>query len=151
MKKKSYILFILLALMIFMPSAMAVNIQGCSSIAGLENVSIDVKIANTVHSVIVIIKIAVPIVLVILGMLDLFKGMTAGKEDEMKKGQGIFIKRLISAAIIFFVVSIVQLIITFVSDVDGIMSCANCFINGADSSNGLCAGEKPEVPAEETE
>jgi len=70
-------------------------------------------------------------------MLDLFKGITAQKEDEIKKGQNLFIKRLISAAIIFFVISIVQLLVSFVAGDEGIMTCANCFINGV-KSDGTC-------------
>ena len=49
----------------------------------------------------------------------------------------MFIKRLISAAIIFFVISIVQFLISFVAGDEGIMKCASCFINGAES-NGEC-------------
>ena len=37
-----------------------------------------------------LLKIAVPIVLIIVGSLDLFKGITAQKDDEIKKGQKIF-------------------------------------------------------------
>lgn len=82
-----------------------------------------------------LIQIAVPVVLVVLGTLDLFKGITASKEDEIKKGQTMFIKRLIAAALVFFVFVIVKLIISFVAD-DGksdnkairIMDCAECFI-----------------------
>lgn len=135
MKKKIFVIVALLMLMLYAPSVMAVNITGCE--ANLPGVVIDAKIPNTVHTIIVVIKIAVPVILVIMGMLDLFKGITAGKEDEMKKGQQIFIKRLISAAIIFFVISIVQLLISFVAGDEGIMTCANCFINGA-NSDGTC-------------
>lgn len=136
MKKKVVLFIVLLLCMVYVPNVLAANISGCESI--LPNVKIDIKIANAVHTIIVAIKIAVPVLLVIFGMLDLFKGLTAQKEDEIKKGQNIFIKRLITAAIIFFVISIVQLIISFVaSDEAGIMTCANCFINGANSS-GTC-------------
>lgn len=78
-----------------------------------------------------IIQIAVPVVLVVTGTLDLFKGITAQKEDEMKKGQQMFIKRLIAAALIFFVFVIVKVIISFVADESSvaIMECAECFIN----------------------
>jgi hypothetical protein len=89
----------------------------------------------------VAIKVVVPILLVIFGMLDLFKGITAQKEDEIKKGQHTFIKRIISAAIVFFVVSIVQLLISFVAtykNEKGLMNCANCFINGANKNTGEC-------------
>ena len=77
-----------------------------------------------------VIQIAVPVVLVVMGSLDLMKGITAQKEDDMKKGQQLFVKRLISAALIFFVFIIVKLVISFVADnsTSGIMDCAECFI-----------------------
>ena len=77
-----------------------------------------------------IIQIAVPVVLVVIGTLDLFKGITAQKEDEIKKGQQMFIKRLISAAIVFFVFAIVKIIISFAADDPNgkIMQCTECFI-----------------------
>lgn len=78
-----------------------------------------------------IIQIAVPVVLVIMGSLDLMKGITAGKDDEMKKGQQLFVKRLISAALIFVVFIIVKLLISVVADnsASNIMECAECFIS----------------------
>jgi len=97
-----------------------------------------------VHTIITIIKIVVPILLIIFGMLDLMKGITAQKEDEIKKGQQIFIKRLIAGALVFFVFTIVQLIISFVADDNeksDIMTCAQCFINGDCTykmQNGTC-------------
>lgn len=78
-----------------------------------------------------ILLVAIPVVLVIMGSLDLFKGITSQKEDEIKKGQQMFIKRLISAALIFFVFMIVKLVISVVSDGDSanMLECAQCFIN----------------------
>lgn len=83
-----------------------------------------------------IIQIAVPIILVVIGSLDLMKGISAQKEDEMKKGQQIFIKRLISAVLIFFVFIIVKFVISLVAADDvtenkaiRIMQCAECFID----------------------
>lgn len=99
-----------------------------------------------VSTVITIIKIAVPILLIILGMLDLGKAITAQKDDEIKKGQQTFIKRLIAAALVFFVIFIVQIVVRFVAkgDNSNISTCINCFINGnggetynkADAANG---------------
>ena len=84
-----------------------------------------------VSAIILIIKIAIPVLLIIFGMLDLGKAVVAAKEDEIKKGQHTFIKRLITAEIVFFVVQVVQIIIRFVSSNDSnISSCFNCFING---------------------
>ena len=136
MKKKGLLFLAVLLCLLYAPNVLAANITGCETV--LPNVVIDTKIPNIVHTIIVVIKVVVPVLLVIFGMLDLFKGLTAQKEDEIKKGQQIFIKRLISAAIIFFVISIVQVLISFVAaDEPGIMNCASCFINGT-NSNGTC-------------
>ena len=84
-----------------------------------------------ISSVILIIKIVVPVLLIIFGMLDLGKAVVASKEDEIKKGQQTLIKRAISAIIVFFVIQIVQIIIRFVSANDAnVINCFNCFING---------------------
>ncbi len=87
------------------------------------------KIVSTVYN---IIKVVVPIVIIIFGMLDLLKAVMAQKEDEIKKGQHIFIKRLLTGAIVFFVFIIVQLAVGLVSsgtENADIMSCMNCFLN----------------------
>lgn len=78
-----------------------------------------------------IAQIAVPVLLVIFGMLDLFKGITAQKEDEIKKGQHIFIKRLITGALIFFIIVIVKLAISVVADNSSanIIDCMDCFLS----------------------
>ena len=114
---------------------MAVNITGCDAV--IPGVVIDAKIPNIIHTVIVGIKIAVPILLVIFGMLDIGKSIIAQKEDEIKKGRQIFIKRLITGALIFLVISIVQILVSFVASDEGIMNCASCFLNGVDSA-GAC-------------
>lgn len=89
-----------------------------------------------VSTIVTIIKIAVPVLLIIFGMLDLGKAVVAAKEDEIKKGQQTFIKRAIAAVIVFFVIQIVQIIVRFVSGNDSsVAGCFNCFINGQSSSN----------------
>ena len=81
-------------------------------ILNVDNVcgAIDNNLAELIHTAIVIIKFAIPILLIIFGMLDLGKGVIASKEDEIKSGQHMFIKRLISAVLVFFVVTILQMI-----------------------------------------
>lgn len=135
MKKISYVGMFLLTLALAMP-VYAANIKGCSVIG--SKVQIDVKIANTVHLVVLIIQIAVPVLLVVFGMMDLTKAVIAGKEDEIKKAQMIFVKRLIAGALVFFVFVIVKMLVSFVADDDGIMNCANCFLNGANEKTGIC-------------
>ena len=84
-----------------------------------------------------IIQIAVPVVLVIMGSLDLFKGLTASKEDDIKKGQQMFIKRLIAAALVFFAFVIAKILISVVADGTGadILECTECFIENDCDAN----------------
>lgn len=88
-----------------------------------------------VSTIVLLIKIAVPILLIIFGMLDLGKAVVASKEDEIKKGQNLFIKRAITAIVVFFVIQIVQIIVRFVSGNDAsVANCFNCFVNGTSGS-----------------
>ena len=57
-----------------------------------------------------IIQIGIPIILVVLGTLDLGKAVIAGKEDEMKNAQKMLIRRCVYAVLVFFVVTIVTLV-----------------------------------------
>ena len=55
-------------------------------------------------------RIIVPILVILLGSLDFAKAVIAQKEDEMKKAQSTFIKRLIIGVAFFFIPSIVDVI-----------------------------------------
>lgn len=57
-----------------------------------------------------IIQIGIPIILIVLGTLDLGKAVIASKEDEIKNAQKMLIKRAIYAVMVFFVVTIVRLV-----------------------------------------
>lgn len=57
-------------------------------------------------------KYILPVLVMVLGILDFMKAMGADKEDEMKKAQGRFVKRLIAAALVF----LIPLILEFVLD-----------------------------------
>jgi surface polysaccharide O-acyltransferase-like enzyme len=85
-------------------------LEGCKIGAG----TVDQSIINVIKAIISIIQIGVPILLVIWGMLDLGKAVIAQKEDEIKNGQKIFMKRLIAAAIVFFIVVIVKFLVQLV-------------------------------------
>ena len=83
------------------------------------------------------IQIVVPILLIIWGMIDFAKAVTKSDEDEIKKGQKTFIKRLIAAAIVFLVVTVVKLVVNLVGQIgaegmnNSIWDCVQRFINGA--------------------
>ena len=67
------------------------------------------------NGIIPLIQIGIPIILIILGMLDLGKAVVASKEDEIKAAQKLLVKRAIYALAIFFVVLIVQLVFGLLS------------------------------------
>jgi len=88
------------------------------------------KLAYMLHLIVLAIQIVVPFLLIIWGMLDLGKAVMAQKEDEIKKGQQLFIKRVIAAAILFFVITIVSLLINLVADdSETITGCIDAIIN----------------------
>ena len=62
------------------------------------------------NGIIPLIQVGIPIILIVLGMIDLGKAVVASKEDEIKNAQKMLIKRAIYAIAIFFVVLIVQLV-----------------------------------------
>ena len=91
------------------------------------------KVAYMIALAVRIIQIVVPILLIIWGMLDLGKAVIAQKEDEIKKGQSTFIKRLI-------VVVIVKLLVGLVSDDEGgtLAGCIDEVLDCKNSTN--CVG-----------
>ncbi len=79
-----------------------------------------------------LLKIATPIILIVVSVISLLKALAASKEDDIKKAQSSLVRRIIAAAIVFFIVSIVQFVISKVADGEdqsGVRTCANCFLN----------------------
>lgn len=93
------------------------------------------KLAHIIYLVVRAIQVIVPILLIIWGMLDLGKAVMAQKEDEIKKGQQTFIKRLVAAILVFFVVAITRLIIGLFAPGGGgkgtgsLLGCMNAILN----------------------
>ena len=70
-------------------------------------------VGNLIKKGMQIVRIIVPILIILLGSLDLSKAVFAGKEDEMKKAQKTFIKRIIAGVAVFFVPVLVSIIMSF--------------------------------------
>lgn len=81
--------------------------------------SIPEEITSILRSVVTLIQIGVPIILVIMGMIDLGKAVTSQKEDEIKKAQSLLIKRLIYGVLVFLIVAIVKFVLGIVGDSAG--------------------------------
>ena len=86
--------------------------------------------AQITNIVITVLQIATPIIIILLGMIDLLKGVISQKEDEIKKGQQTFVKRLIVGISVFLIFFLVKFIIGIVAPDDyGMWDCVNCFVN----------------------
>lgn len=94
------------------------------------------SVQTLVSTIILIIQIAIPVLLIVFGMLDLGKAVVSSKEEEIKNGQQLFIKRLISAALVFLVVFVVKILLNIIApaDKDTIWNCACKFINGPEGN-----------------
>ncbi len=115
--------------------------RGTTYTCGSGELKFDGLIPTITSTIVLIIQIGVPVLLIIFGMLDLGKAVIAQKEDEIKKGQSTFFKRLIAAILVFFVVTIVKLVVNFAADRTDAVDCIDCFIRGGancttDLSNG---------------
>ena len=119
------------------------NILVSDNVTLCDGILVPNQLFNTVALIIKLIQIAVPILLIIFGMIDFAKSVVAKSEDDVKKYRKNFTSRLISAVIVFLIVWVVQLAVSLVSTVedktndDGqtisdIWSCSKKFITGVD-------------------
>ena len=69
------------------------------------------RLIHWIANIIRWVKYLIPVIVIILGILDFIKAMSSDKEDEMKKAQQKFIKRLIAAALIFIIPFIIEFVI----------------------------------------
>lgn len=56
-----------------------------------------------VGRILMVFKIAIPILLIVFGMIDLGKAVIASKDDAIEKATQTLIKRLIAGVVIFFI------------------------------------------------
>lgn len=91
------------------------------------------KLPNFTSSLFNIIKVLVPIILIVMGMLDFTKAMMASDEDKMKKSQKSFTTRLLASIIIFLIMAVVQFVFrtidSGISYKNGFNKCMNCLLN----------------------
>lgn len=68
------------------------------------------SIRYLVDEILQYVRIIVPILVIVFGIIDFAKAVIASKEDEMKKAQSTFIKRLIIGVAFFFIPIFVDII-----------------------------------------
>lgn len=122
-----------------------INLLEVSNSTLCDGVLIPNQLFNFVATIIKLIKIAVPVLLIIFGMIDFAKSVVAKNEDDVKKFRKQFVSRVVSAIVVFVIVFIVQFAVNLISSVEDttneegqtisdIWSCSKKFINGVDSS-----------------
>ena len=66
------------------------------------------NIWNLLGYVVTVIKIVIPLILIVLGMVDLGKAVVSSDDKQISKSVSTLIKRFIAAVIVFFVPTIVS-------------------------------------------
>ena len=83
-----------------------IGINGADPVCGFSG-----RLILFVGNIIKWCKYIVPVIAIVLSILDFIKAIGAGKEDEMKKAQGKFIKRLIVAGLVFIMPFIIEFVL----------------------------------------
>lgn len=92
--------------------------------------------------IVLVMKIVIPLLLIILGMVDLGKAVVSSDEKAMNKAVSSLIKRFIAAVIVFFVPTIVSALFNALSITNlgtDANICIQCVtnVNGTDCNTGI--------------
>ena len=104
-------------------------LAGCQ----IGTATIPAAITNIFHTLFLLVKWGVPILLVIWGSWDLGKAVMAQKDDEIKNAQKLFIKKLIVAVCVFLVPTFLQIVLGVVNgsgDAGNSNACWSVIVNG---------------------
>jgi hypothetical protein len=85
-----------------------------------------------VRNIILLLQILVPIILIGLGIYDFVRAVIASDEKMMKESQNRFIKRIIAAVLVFFVVAMVKAVFSLIPG-ESTLSCIPCFVSSKNS------------------
>lgn len=96
-----------------------------------EDTKIPYAIADIFSKLIIIVRIIIPILMVITGMISFLKVVSSSNaDDDIKKAQKKLINSIIAAVIIFFIVSIINFAVSLAAGSNNsAMNCVKCFIN----------------------
>ena len=75
------------------------------------------------------IRIGIPILLIIFGMLDMGKAIVAKKEEDVKKAQGLLVKKMIVALIVFLLPYFVEFVIRVITGDEELVDCIKRLID----------------------
>lgn len=128
MKKKLFMVLVISCIM-FVP--VIVNAEEVIS-CGANTLDIPVSTAKIMRNGYNLLRGLVPVILIVMGVFDFARAIIGSNEDEIKKKQNKFIKRLIAAVIVFLLMSAVQWIFAILADIGFVdaRGCINAILNG---------------------
>lgn len=89
-----------------------------------------IKTLRLVSISVMIVRICVPMFIIIMGTLDIYNTVSSGKTDDLKKNLTILGKRMIIGLIVFFIPTIVRLVVNGLGGNDSnYQVCVNCIDN----------------------
>ena len=92
------------------------------------------SIPRTTSRAVLFLEILAPALLIVFGMLDFYKAVASGVEENIKKNKNAFVNRLVAAIIVFLIIALTKFLVSTISRAQGIngkgiTGCINCFIN----------------------
>lgn len=134
MKKVIYCLVGIISIFLFTETVVAADVPffgTMSEVVKCGKAELPTPIPTIVRTIVNLIKIATPIILIVMGMIDMVRSVAASDEKKMAEAKGKFIKRLLAGAIVFFVVTILQFLIGIVAseDKDDLFNCIECMVS----------------------
>ena len=102
--------------------------------------------------VVMILKIAIPLILIVMGMIDLGKAVVSSDEKAINKSVGSLVKRFVAAVVVFFIPTIVSAIFNILGLVNTSKGsdynvCVQCVTNVGSCDTSQVVGN---IPTEET-
>lgn len=88
------------------------------------------SVLNTLYT---ILMIAVPLLLIIFGIIDLAKAIMSGDEKKTKEAQGMLMKKLIVLVIVFLIYMLIKVVLNIViggENTAKITKCLDRVVNG---------------------
>ena len=83
---------------------------------------------DLIKSGITIVKIAIPLILIVMGTMDFAQAIFASSEDGIKKAQSKFTKRVIIAVVIFLIPSILKALLSIAHSIWPVVDATLCGI-----------------------
>ncbi len=96
--------------------------------------------------VVLVIKIVIPIILIVLGMVDLGKAVVSSDDKAMNKSVSSLLKRFIAAIVVFFIPTIVSAIFNVISlmnedEQKDYNTCVQCVTNVSECDTSQAIGD----------